>query len=72
MSLLVFLSYSFIFQPNVCNRNHDLSMMSINLSIIAILNTKGSDYRCIISLIAKNEAIKLLQNADLTGKSGTL
>ena len=69
---MVFLSYSFIFQPNVCNRNHDLSMMSINLSVIAILNTKGSDYRCIISLIAKNEAIKLLQNADLTGKSGTL
>ena len=72
MSLLVFLSYSFIFQPNVSNRNHDLSMMSINLSVIAILNTKGSDYRCIISLIAKNEAIKLLQNADLTGESGTL
>ena len=69
---MVFLSYSFIFQPNVCNRNHDLSMMSINLSVIAILNTKGSDYRCIISLIAKNEAIKLLQNADLTGESGTL
>ena len=69
---MVFLSYSFIFQPNVCNRNHDLSMMSINLSVIAILNTKGSDYRCIISLIAKNEAIKLLQNADLTRESGTL
>ena len=69
---MVFLSYSFIFQPNVCNRNHDLPMMSINLSVIAILNTKGSDYRCIISLIAKNEAIKLLQNADLTGESGTL
>ena len=47
-------------------------MMSINLSVIAILNTKGSDYRCIISLIAKNEAIKLLQNADLTGESETL
>ena len=71
MSLLVFLSYSFIFQPNVCNRNHDLSMMSINLSVIAILNTKGC-IRCIISLIAKNEAIKLLQNADLAGESGTL
>ena len=47
-------------------------MMSINLSNIAILNIKGSDYYCIISLISKNEAINLMQNADLTEKSGTL
>ena len=42
--------------------------MSINLRNIAILNIKGSDYCCIISLISKNEAIKLLQNANLTEK----
>ena len=46
--------------------------MSLNLSNIAILNIKGSDYRCIISLISKNKAIKLLQNDDLTEKSRTL
>ena len=45
--------------------------MSINLTNIAVLNIKGSDYCCIISLISKNEAINLLQNADLTEKSGT-
>ena len=28
--------------PNVCNRCHDLLMMSMNLSHIAILNIKGS------------------------------
>ena len=39
-----FLHYSFKFQ---------LLMMSINLSDIAILNIKGSYYRCIISLIRK-------------------
>ena len=66
-----FLNYSLKFQPNVCNRCHDLLMMSVNLSEIAILKIKSSDYRCIISLISKNEAIKLLQNADLTEKSGT-
>ena len=47
-------------------------MVSINLSDIGILNIKGSDYCRIISLISKNEAIKLLQNADLTEKSRTL
>ena len=67
-----FLNYSFKFQPNVCNRRHDLLMTSINLSNIAILNIKGSDYCCIVSLISKNEAINLMQNADLTEKSGTL
>ena len=42
--------------------------MSMNYSDIAILNIKGSDYRC-IRLISKNEAIKLMQNADLTKKA---
>ena len=47
-------------------------MMTISLSDIAILNIKVSNYRCINSLISKNEAIKLLQNADMTEKRGEL
>ena len=43
--------------------------MSMNLSDIAILNIKGFDYRCIISLISKTEAINLIQNAYLTKKT---
>ena len=46
-------------------------MISRNLSNI-VLNIKGSDYRCIISLISKNEAIKLMQNVVLTEKNRTL
>ena len=67
-----FLNYSFKFQPNVCNRCHDLLMMSINLSDIAVLNIIGSDYGCIISFISKNEATNFMQNADLTEKSRAL
>ena len=37
-----------------------------------ILNIEYSDYCCIISLINKNETINLMQNADLTEKSGSL
>ena len=66
-----FLNFSFKFQPNVCNRYHDLLMMLMNLSDIAILNIKGSDYHCIISLINKNVAINLMQNGDLIEKRGT-
>ena len=46
-----FLNYSFKFQSNVCNRCHDLLMMSVNLSDIAILNIKYSDCCCIITCI---------------------
>ena len=37
-----------------------------------ILNIKAPDYWCIVSGISKNEAIKSIQNTDLTAKSGTL
>ena len=61
-----FLNFSFEFEPNVCNRSHDLLMISMNLSNISILNIKSSDYCCIISVISKNEAISVMQNAVLT------
>ena len=67
-----FLNYSVKFQPNVCNRCHNLLMMCMNLSNIAILNMKGSDYHCIISLISKNKTINLMQNTNLIEKSGPL
>ena len=46
--------------------------MSINLSDAAILNIKDSDYWCTISLINKNEAVNIMQNAGLTEKSRIL
>ena len=67
-----FLNKGFMFQPYVCNRCHDLLMMSMNLSNIAILKIKNVDYRCIATGISKREAIKLLQNIDLTEKCGKL
>ena len=47
-------------------------MMSMNLGDIPILNIKGSNHRCIISLISKYEAMQLIQNANLTEKNRTL
>ena len=54
-----FLNKGFEFQPDVCNDFmiswcHDLLIMSMNLSEIAILNIKGADYCCIISGISKS------------------
>ena len=44
---------------HVCNRCHDLLMMSMSFSDIAILKIKNDDYRCIIIGISKSEAINL-------------
>ena len=44
----------------------------MNLCDIAILNIKSADYHCIISRMTKSEAINLMQNIDLTEKSGRL
>ena len=49
-----------------------LLKISMNLSKFAILNNKGADYCCILTGISKTEVIKLIQNIDLTEKSGTL
>ena len=47
-------------------------MTSMHLSDIYTLNIKNADYRFIMIEIFQGEAIKLLQNIDLTGKNGTL
>ena len=44
-----FLNKGFKFLPKVCNECHDLLMMSMSFSDIAILNIKGADCRCVIS-----------------------
>ena len=67
-----FLDRRLTFQPKVCNGCHDELMMSVNLSNIAILNINGADYRYIISGISRSDAINVMQNIDLTEKSGTL
>ena len=66
------LYYNFKFQPNASNRCRYLLIMSMKLSGIAILSIKVSDWPSIISLISKNAAINIMQNADLNEKKRTL
>ena len=46
--------------------------MSIDLNSIVILNVHGAGYHCIISGINKKEAVKLLENPDLSQKGRLL
>ena len=41
------------FQNYVCNGCHDLTMLSVNISDVAIITVKNVDYRCIVHKISK-------------------
>ena len=56
------------FEPYVCNGCHDLSMVVYELDDFMILNIKGVDYRCFVSNMSRNTAIKLLNNSKLDDK----
>ena len=43
-----FLDIGYKYEPNVCNKCHDISVMAYELENIAILNVKGVDYRCVL------------------------
>ena len=51
-----FFNHGFKFQDYVCSGCHDLTMLSVNISDIAIITVKNVDYRCIIHNIGKSEA----------------
>ena len=69
MSLL---DKGFKFEVDVCNRCHDVLMMSINLNDVATLNIKCVYYGCIINNISKSDAINLMQNADFNEEKKVL
>ena len=56
------------YEPYVCNRCQDLSMVVYDLNDFMILNIKGVDYRCYVFNVSKNNAIKLLDNSVLDNK----
>ena len=64
LSLLVF-NHTFRFQDSVRNGCLDLTMLSVNISDIAIITIKNIDYCCIVHNIGKSEATNLFKNPAL-------
>ena len=60
-----FFNHGFKFQDYACNGCHNLTMLSVNISDIAIIAVKNVDYHCIIYNISKSEVINLLKNSVL-------
>ena len=66
-----FFNHGFIFLYSVCNGCHDLSILSVNISDIAVITVENVDYRFIIHNISKSEAINLLGNYVLEDRGYT-
>ena len=56
------------YEPHVCDKCYDLSMIVYDLNDFMILNIKGVDYRCYLFNMSKSDAIKLLNNSVLDNK----
>ena len=63
-----FFNHEFKFQDYVCNDCHDLTMLSVSISDIAIIAVKNVDYRCVIYNISKSEAINSLKHSILENR----
>ena len=59
LSLLLFNNGS-KFEDSLCNACHDFTMLSVNISDIAIFTIKNTDYRC-STYNSKSEAIKVIK-----------
>ena len=56
------------FEPNVCTKFHDISLMADEIGNTVILNIKCVDYRCLLLNITRNDAIDKLNNSKLDDK----
>ena len=66
-----FKDVGFKLEKHVCNGCHDLLTKAYSLKNIAILNAKGTTFRCILRGVSKNEGLKRLNNS-VTYERGVL
>ena len=71
IGLLVIIFHS-RFQSTACKGCHDILMINTDINSIIILNILDLDYRYIIFVITKQEAINLSRIADLIENIGSL
>ena len=62
-----FFNHRYKFQDSVCNCCHDLAMLNVNMSDIAISTIKNLDYLWIIHNISRSESVDLLKSSVLQG-----
>ena len=67
-----FLDKNFSYGPFLCNGSYDMSLKSVSMQNLAIINHNGNHYRVNFTFISKKDAYNLIKNATITDKKGTL
>ena len=66
------LDKNFNYEPYLYNGCHDLMEKVKNFNDVAIVSTKGNDYRIHFWYISKDDSISIMNNFNLNEKTGSL
>ena len=67
-----FKNIGFKYEPNLCNGCHDLIQKAMNFNNVAVVLTKGNDYRIYFWYMSKGDVINIMNNSILNEKTGLL
>ena len=67
-----FLNKNFNYGPYLCSGCHDMSLKSISMKNLTIINHNGNHYHVNFAFISKKDAYNLIKNATIIDKKGTL
>ena len=67
-----FLDKNFKYGPYLCDGCNDMSMKTISMQNLAVINHNGNHCRVNFAFISKKDAYNLIKNAIVMGEKGTL
>ena len=67
-----FLDKNFKYGQSLCNGCYDMSMKTVSIQNLTIINHNGNYYRVIFAFMTKKDAYNLIKNAIIMGEKGTL
>ena len=67
-----FLDKKFNYGPYLCNGCYDMSLKTISMQNLAIINHNGNAYRVNFASMREKDAFNLIRNAVIIDKKGTL
>ena len=67
-----FLDKNFKYGPYLFDGSYDMSMETVSMQNLAIINHNGNYYRVIFAFMTKKDAYSLIKNAIIMGEKGTL
>ena len=66
------LDKNFSYRPYLCNGCYEMSLKTVSIKNLAIINHNGNHYRVNFAFISKKDTYNLIKNATIIDKKGTL